>query len=69
MFLGPADSIANTGYNGKIGINIETPTSKLTVNGDVEVVNSAKGFILRDENNVRWRISVNTDGSLSVVNV
>ena len=57
--------VGNENFN--VGIGTTNPTSKLTVeNGDIKVGTSpSNGLILTDSNGVAWRLSVNTDGTLT----
>jgi len=51
---------------GNVGIGTATPASKLEVdNGDIEVVDSANGVILRSPNGTRYRITVDNAGNLT----
>jgi hypothetical protein len=54
----------------KVGINTETPSESLTINGnasitqDIEIKDFNRGVILRSPNNTRWRITINNSGHL-----
>jgi hypothetical protein len=72
-------SVLYVASNGKVGINTESPSHDLTVNGsvssngiiytsgDVELTDSTKGIILRSPNNSRWRVTITDSGTLSTV--
>ena len=60
--------VGNENFN--VGIGTTNPTTKLQVGGDVKVgVNTSQGVILTDPNGVAWRLSVNTDGTLTTTAV
>jgi hypothetical protein len=71
MDVGTTRIYLNSGGNsyingGNVGIGTATPTSKLEVdNGDVEVVDSANGVILRSPNGTRYRITIDNAGNLT----
>ena len=77
LAIGVRDSTAASKYwlvgneNFNVGIGSTNPTSKLTVeNGDIKVGTSpSNGLILTDSNGVAWRLSVNTDGTLTTSSV
>ena len=53
-----------------VGIGTTNPSYKLDVGGDVKVgVNTSQGVILTDPNGVAWRLSINTDGTLTTTAV
>jgi hypothetical protein len=66
----PNETVSLFVSNNKIGINTETPTESLSINGnagvteDIEIKNFNKGVILRSPNNHRWRITVDNHGKL-----
>lgn len=50
---------------GKVGIGTTNPTSKLEVdNGDIEVVDSLNGVILKSPNGTRYRITIDNAGNI-----
>lgn len=54
-------------YNGNIGINTKTPTTKLEVaQGDIYLNNldQSKGIIMRSPNGNCWRITIDNSGNL-----
>lgn len=60
--------ILNTSYS--IGIGSTSPTTKLDVSGDARVgLNTSQGVILTDSSGGKWRIIVNTNGTLTTVSV
>ena len=44
----------------KVGIGVQNPASKLTVNGDIE---SSVGIVMKSANGTRWRLTVSDAGS------
>ena len=48
---------------GNVGIGTKEPSSKLAVNGDVEVMNDVNGLILRSPNGKRWKLQVLDSGA------
>lgn len=61
--------IQSTGSNGNVGIGTLSPASKLTVDGDTEVLGSANGVILVSPDNTRYRVTVANGGTLTVTAV
>lgn len=56
--------VGNENFN--VGIGVTDPTSKLTVGGDIKAGTTAsEGVILTDANGVAWRLTINTDGTLT----
>ena len=53
----------------KVGIGTATPASKLTVNGDAEVLTSSAGLILTSPDTTRWRVQVTNAGALTVTSI
>jgi hypothetical protein len=50
---------------GSVGINTINPTAGLDVRADLRVgINTSQGLILTDSNGVKWRLGVNTNGTL-----
>lgn len=54
---------------GSVGIGTTNTTSRLTVNGDIEITDSTKGAILTAPNGSRWRITVSNTGVLSTTSI
>lgn len=53
-------------YDGNIGINIQTPTEKLEVNGKIKSSGSNSAMILCSPDGTEWEITVDNSGNLSV---
>ena len=56
--------VGNENFN--VGVGVTDPTSKLTVGGDIKAGTTAsQGIILTDANGVAWRLTINTNGTLT----
>jgi hypothetical protein len=58
--------IINNGISTMVGVGTGSPTSKLTVDGDIEVFGSANGLILESPDGTRYRVTVANGGTLTV---
>ena len=68
MYLGASDTIAYTGSNGKVIIGATTGNSKFEVKGgDIEITDSTRGLILKDSNDIRWRVKISTTGTIQTM--
>lgn len=52
-----------------LGIGTTSPTSKLTVNGDIEILEDTNGLILVSPDATRYRVTVANGGTLNVTAV
>lgn len=52
-----------------VGIGTATPTSKLTVAGDIEVLGDERGLILESPDGTRWRVQVDNSGVLGTTSL
>lgn len=52
-----------------VGIGTATPASKLTVAGDIEVLDDARGLILESPDGTRWRVQVDNSGVLGATSL
>jgi len=48
---------------GNVGLGVEEPKAKLHVDGDILFENTADGFIMKSENGLCWKVTINNDGS------
>ena len=56
--------------NGNHGIGTQAPASRLSVaGGDIEVVDSASGIILKSPDGTRWRVTISNAGGLSATSI
>ena len=56
--------------SSNVGIGVNTPASKLEVDGgDIEIDDSASGLILRSPNGTRYRVKVDNSGNLTTTAV
>jgi hypothetical protein len=59
------DTFFINSVNNRVGVGTTSPNSKLTVsNGDIKIVNSINGIILRSPNGSRWRVTIDNTGAL-----
>jgi hypothetical protein len=53
---------------GSVGIGTTQPTAGVDIRTDLRVgINTSRGVILTDANNVKWRLGVNTNGTLFTI--
>ena len=53
-----------SGGGGSVSPTTDLVVNSLTVTEDIEITDNTKGVIMKDANNVRWRVTMETDGSL-----
>lgn len=64
-----SESLVTVLHNGNVGIGTLSPVSKLTVDGDIEILDNANGLILVSPDATRYRVTVANGGTLTVTAV
>ena len=54
---------------GNVGLGVEEPKAKLHVDGDILFENPTDGFIMKSENGLCWKVTINNDGSFASTSV
>jgi hypothetical protein len=50
---------------GNVGLGVEEPKAKLHVDGEILFENPNDGFIMKSENGLCWKVTINNDGSFN----